>query len=335
MAVFMLACGAPVVGRRPPARRRRRPAAGPLSRQFAAGIAMTVGARGARRRRRRPPDVPLRPRCVHDGLLLVFAGGLTAYSALVLARGVMRTSSPCATACAAVGEGRRDVEIRTAADDEIAELAAAANRMAAQLAAAGGRARRGRRRPPDLMAAVSHDLRTPLTSLRLLTDAIEDDLVDRTRAAATSSRCRCTSLALRADRGPVRALAARGRRHPVVDAAGGTRRARGGDGRGHATAGRGEAGGRAGRRGERRRPGARQPREAPAGALQPDPERHPAHARRRQRDGGRRVERHARRGRGRRHGRRASRPATASASSSRSSAAATGRRAPGRARAWA
>jgi signal transduction histidine kinase len=31
----------------------------------------------------------------------------------------------------------------------------------------------------DLVAAVSHDLRTPLTSLRLLADAIEDDLVDR------------------------------------------------------------------------------------------------------------------------------------------------------------
>ena len=31
----------------------------------------------------------------------------------------------------------------------------------------------------DLVAAVSHDLRTPLTSLRLLADAIEDDVVDR------------------------------------------------------------------------------------------------------------------------------------------------------------
>jgi signal transduction histidine kinase len=30
----------------------------------------------------------------------------------------------------------------------------------------------------DLVAAVSHDLRTPITSLRLLTDAIADDLVD-------------------------------------------------------------------------------------------------------------------------------------------------------------
>ena len=35
----------------------------------------------------------------------------------------------------------------------------------------------------DLVAAVSHDLRTPITSLRLLTDAIADDVVDERDAA--------------------------------------------------------------------------------------------------------------------------------------------------------
>ena len=30
----------------------------------------------------------------------------------------------------------------------------------------------------DLVAAVSHDLRTPITSLRLLAEAVEDDIVD-------------------------------------------------------------------------------------------------------------------------------------------------------------
>jgi len=77
----------------------------------------------------------------------------------------------------AVGEGERDVDIRTGARDEIAELAGAANRMAGQLAEreAERDAADGARR--DLIAAVSHDLRTPLTSLRLLAGAIEDDLV--------------------------------------------------------------------------------------------------------------------------------------------------------------
>ena len=35
----------------------------------------------------------------------------------------------------------------------------------------------------DLIAAVSHDLRTPITSLRLLTDAVADDVVDERDAA--------------------------------------------------------------------------------------------------------------------------------------------------------
>ena len=36
----------------------------------------------------------------------------------------------------------------------------------------------------DLIAAVSHDLRTPITSLRLLAEAIGDDIVDGPRRAA-------------------------------------------------------------------------------------------------------------------------------------------------------
>jgi signal transduction histidine kinase len=71
----------------------------------------------------------------HDALvmavLLLLAGGLTAYSSWLLSRDVI------------------------------------AERDAAEAA------RRG------LVAAVSHDLRTPLTSLRLLSEAIEDELVDR------------------------------------------------------------------------------------------------------------------------------------------------------------
>ena len=35
----------------------------------------------------------------------------------------------------------------------------------------------------DLVAAVSHDLRTPITSLRLLADAVGDDIVDGERPA--------------------------------------------------------------------------------------------------------------------------------------------------------
>jgi signal transduction histidine kinase len=130
MAVFVLASGAPpIVAAHVFVRRRA--GGGSLGRQFASAVAVTIGL------------VTLGVGVVallmfisaHDALvmamLLLLAGGLTAYTTWLLSRDVI------------------------------------AERDAAE------RARR------DLVAAVSHDLRTPLTSLRLLADATRDDVVDR------------------------------------------------------------------------------------------------------------------------------------------------------------
>src|SRR5205807_4196991 len=78
----------------------------------------------------------------------------------------------------AVGRGERSVHIETAADDELARLAEAVNGMIERLRveeAARDQSDAARR---DLVAAVSHDLRTPITSLRLLAAAVEDEIVD-------------------------------------------------------------------------------------------------------------------------------------------------------------
>jgi len=177
MALFMLACGAPsVAGAHLLARRRA--AAGRLSRQFATGIGVTVAlamlgvAAVALLMFVSPHDA------FAMGLLLVFAGGLTAYTTSVLARGAMRDIEAVRDGVKAMGEGRRDVAIRTEARDELAELAMAANDMAAQLGARESERDAAEEARRDLIAAVSHDLRTPLTSLRLLADAISDELVD-------------------------------------------------------------------------------------------------------------------------------------------------------------
>ena len=71
----------------------------------------------------------------------------------------------------AVGEGRRDVVLAVDGDDEVARLADQVEAMADRLA-------RTEAARNDLVAAVSHDLRTPITSLRLLVEALDDDIVD-------------------------------------------------------------------------------------------------------------------------------------------------------------
>jgi signal transduction histidine kinase len=62
--------------------------------------------------------------------------------------------------------------------DELAALAAEFNRMAAQLAAAAEERRRMESTRRELIAAISHDLRTPLASLRVMTEALADGVVE-------------------------------------------------------------------------------------------------------------------------------------------------------------
>jgi signal transduction histidine kinase len=176
-AAYVAASGAPVVAAAHLLARRRR-AAGSLSRQFTVAIALTVGL----------ITVGLGVVALlmllsnHDllitGLLLAYAGALTWYATAVVARDVLGDIESVRDGLRAVGEGRRDVRIDAAGRDELAELAAAANRMTAQLAEREAERDAAERARRELVAAVSHDLRTPLTSLRLLADAIEDDLVD-------------------------------------------------------------------------------------------------------------------------------------------------------------
>ena len=214
--------------------------------------------------------------------------------------------------------------------DELAELAAAANAMIGRLRyeeAARDQAEAARR---DLVAAVSHDLRTPITSLRLLAEAVGDDIVDGEVRRGYLDRMRVHIDALSALIDDLFELSqARGRRHPLVARAGAARRPGRRDRGRHARAGRRQ--GRRGRdRGTRRSAaGAREPREAPAGPVQPDPERDPPHAGRRERRRARRAGRRPDRDRDRRH-RRGDRARSARRTCSRRSTAAPTPPAPAR-----
>ncbi|HEX2087576.1 MAG TPA: HAMP domain-containing sensor histidine kinase [Solirubrobacteraceae bacterium] len=169
-SAFLAASGLPVLvlAHRLAAHRDR---IGSLSRQFRAAILIAVGLALAGV----VVVALLMFVSTHDALtaalLIGFAGVVAACSASLIARAVLADVRTVRDGLARVGAGERDVRIATAVDDELGELAEAANAMTRRLAETEA-ARR------DLVAAVSHDLRTPLTSLRLLAQAVEDEVVD-------------------------------------------------------------------------------------------------------------------------------------------------------------
>jgi signal transduction histidine kinase len=111
------------------------------------------------------------------GAIVLGAGILAVLGARLLAGGIMHDVEAIRDGLLAVGRGKRDIHIETAARDELAELAAAANTMIADLQAEETARDQSELARRDLVAAVSHDLRTPLTSLRLLAEAVGDDIV--------------------------------------------------------------------------------------------------------------------------------------------------------------
>lgn len=150
-------------------RRRRR--LGPLRRQFALGVTVVVSLLLAAA----IAFALLMFVSTEDATLIVisigFAGVIAIRAAQLVSGGVLRDVEAIRDGLAAFADGERDVRIETGGDDELAQLAREANATLARLAATE-RARR------SLVAAVSHDLRTPLTSIRLLAQAIDDEIVD-------------------------------------------------------------------------------------------------------------------------------------------------------------
>jgi signal transduction histidine kinase len=120
----------------------------------------------------------------HDALMIsaiVLAAAVVALrAARVTTAQVVYEVRAIRDALIAVGVGSRDTRVEAVAAIELAELAAAANTMTEQLAKEEARRDAAESARRNLVAAVSHDLRTPMTSLRLLTEAIEDEIVDET-----------------------------------------------------------------------------------------------------------------------------------------------------------
>lgn len=74
-----------------------------------------------------------------------------------------------------MGAGERDLRVDASAVSPIAGVAAAANEMIDELVEAEGRCGLAWKGHRELMATVSHDLRNPVASLRVLGEAIRDE----------------------------------------------------------------------------------------------------------------------------------------------------------------
>ena len=130
----------------------------------------------------------------HDALVtsvvVAYAAAVGLWAARVIGQGAMADVESIRETLAAVGEGRRDVRTGVAGSDELASLGRDVDAMVAMLDSE-------ERARATLIAAVSHDLRTPITALRLLADAIDDGVVDaetrRVYAARMSTHVRALS----------------------------------------------------------------------------------------------------------------------------------------------
>jgi signal transduction histidine kinase len=111
--------------------------------------------------------------------LLIYAVGAGVGVAVVVARSSTSAIDDLATAAERLGEGDLGARVGDIqAGPELNTLARTLDDMAERLQEAQVRERRAEATRRDLITTVSHDLRTPLASLRAMVEAIDEQIVD-------------------------------------------------------------------------------------------------------------------------------------------------------------
>jgi two-component system sensor histidine kinase SaeS len=117
----------------------------------------------------------------HDLTLLVllmgFSLGMAAYFALVVADSFDSTLQTLLQGVRQMGEARLDTRIDVRSGDEMEDLGRAFNAMAAKLEDAFAHQRDMEQARRQLVAAVSHDLRTPLATMQVMVESISEGVV--------------------------------------------------------------------------------------------------------------------------------------------------------------
>lgn len=111
-------------------------------------------------------------------VLLVFASGMAMVLGYFLSSTVTERINQLKNAAEELADGNLKTRVLVNGRDEVASLAETFNQMAEQLQAADQRQRELESLRRDLIAWVSHDLQTPLTSMRAILEALSDGVVE-------------------------------------------------------------------------------------------------------------------------------------------------------------
>ncbi len=123
-----------------------------------------------------PHDLELTNMLLLFGIGVSIAFGAYAASSLTQRIGQLRHAAH------AIAGGNFSTRVDVKGHDELAELAITFNQMAAQLEASARRQKQLDQMRRDLIAWASHDLRTPLTSMRVVIEALADGVIEDAEA---------------------------------------------------------------------------------------------------------------------------------------------------------
>jgi signal transduction histidine kinase len=112
------------------------------------------------------------------GVLLFFASSVAVSFGYFFSNSITQRLKALDRAAVRLSEGDFSVRVGVAGRDEVAELGQAFNAMAMRLEDAERESERLEKARREFIAGASHDLRTPLSSLRAMLDAIADGVVE-------------------------------------------------------------------------------------------------------------------------------------------------------------
>ena len=112
------------------------------------------------------------------GVLLLFGAGIAVSFGVFVSASLTRGLDRVERAAKRLADGDLSARVAIEGRDEVARLSATFNRMADQLEAAAQKQREADQLRRDLIAWTSHDLRTPLTSIRAVVEALADRVID-------------------------------------------------------------------------------------------------------------------------------------------------------------